>query len=119
MAVKKFEHEADTGAGHAILATWRGLGRGDVGAPYRTPTTNRTVQVLGRFGVGGAVRLEGSLLPEPTDDDWCVLNDPQGNPLTFTSGRVEQVQETTPMIRPRVTAGDEYTALTVVVRGEL
>lgn len=72
---------------------------------------HKEVQVLGTFGAGGSVTVEGSLDGGTT---WATLNDVQGNALTFTSARIEKIQETVAQVRARVTAGDGTTSLTVV-----
>ena len=100
------------------------LANGDVGAPVEAPDhAFKEIQVKGTFGAGGSVSLEGSLdagtadgaLADGSDRTWATLNDPQGNALTFTSARLERVQESTATIRPNVTAGDGTTALVVTV----
>ena len=73
----------------------------------------RCIQVFGTFGAGGSVQLEGSLQATPTV--WHILNDPQGNALVFTSGRIERVEENILHLRPFITAGDGTTSLTVIV----
>ena len=72
---------------------------------------HKEVQVLGTFGVGGTLLIEGSLDGGTT---WATLNDVQGNALSFTSARIEKIQETVAKIRARVSAGDGTTSLTVV-----
>ena len=94
--------------------TWSGLLNGDDGAPIEWAAyADRSVQVLGTFGAGGSAQMEGS----NTDGslNFIPLTDPQGNALTFTSGRIEQLEELTKQVRPHVTAGDGTTNLTVVV----
>lgn len=61
---------------------------------------DRSVQVDGTFSTG-TVTIEGS------NDKlvWLPLTDPQGNPLSFTAAKIEQLQELTLWVRPRVTAG--------------
>ena len=87
----------------------------DDGAPYSAfPFADRSIQVIGTFGTGGTLVMEGSNVPEPTlAAHWVTLTDPQGNALTFTTGRLEQVSEYTRWIRPRITGGDGTTSLTV------
>jgi len=93
---------------------WTGLLNGDDGAPYSDfYTTEKGVQVEGTFGAGGTVVIEGSLEEPPTN--YRTLNDPQGNALSFTSARIEKVQEPNGVIRPRATAGDGTTNLTVTM----
>lgn len=61
---------------------------------------DRSVQVFGTFG-GGTVVIEGS----NDGTNWETLTDPQGNALSITARRIEQIQELTAFIRPRITAG--------------
>jgi len=77
---------------------------------------DRSVQVLGTLGVGGSVRIEGSNKDAPvagTSADWAVLTDPQGNALDINALKIEAITEMVKWIRPRVTAGDGTTSLTV------
>lgn len=101
----------------AHVIEWTGLTQAtlDTGNPVEMPgSSDRSVQVTGTFGAGGSVRLEGSNKEAPTvDADYAVLTDPQGNALDVTSAKIEQVMELTRWIRPRVTAGDGTTSLTV------
>jgi hypothetical protein len=75
------------------------------------PGADRSVHVSGTFGASGSLTLEGS--NQATPATWVGLTDPQGNALTFTSARIEQIAEYTRWIRPRVTAGDGTTSLVV------
>jgi hypothetical protein len=101
----------------AHVITWTPLTQSglDSGTPIKMPgSADRCVQVLGTFGAGGSVRIEGSNVPNPTvDADYTVLTDPQGNALDLTAARIEQITEIPLWIRPRVTAGDGTTSLTV------
>lgn len=72
--------------------------------------TDKSVQVAGTFG-GATVSFEGS----NDGINWCVLTDPQGNPLTFTSPKIEMVTEASWWARPVVTGGDGSTSLNVLV----
>lgn len=93
-----------------VLVTWSGLLNGDDGAPYEAPPlADRAMQVVGVFGAGGTLVLEGTI----DGVNWAVLNDPQGNALTVTSAKIEQIMELVVSVRPRVTAGDGDTALVV------
>jgi hypothetical protein len=87
----------------------------DSGAPVKMPgSADRCVQVLGTFGAAGSVRIEGSNVVAPSvDADYTVLTDPQGNALDLTAARIEQITEVPLWIRPRVTAGDGTTSLSV------
>lgn len=84
----------------------------DVGAPAELmPFSDRTVQVVGTLGAGGSVRIEGSL----NGTDYSVLTDPQGNALDIATLKAETVMELVRYIRPRITAGDGTTSLTVLI----
>lgn len=98
----------------AVLLTWSGLTFTtlDTGAPVQwVDFADRCVQVIGTFGVGGSVTLEGS----NTTSNFLPLSDPQGNALTLTAARIEQVLELPRYVRPRVTAGDGTTNLEVTI----
>lgn len=93
--------------------SWTPLANGDSGSAvdlndYR----DRSVQVLGTFGTGGSVTLQGS---NDGGTTWATLTDQGGNNLTFTAAGIKHVQQLTEYIRPTVTAGDGTTALSVFV----
>lgn len=87
-----------------IVTSWSGLANGDDGVPVPFGySPERTAHVFGAFG-GGTVHLEGSCeLTNPTN--WQVLTDPQGNPLSLTSDKLETVMENTMWVRPRMAGG--------------
>lgn len=92
---------------------WTPLANGDSGSAvdlndYR----DRSIQVLGTFGTGGSVTLQGS---NDGGTTWATLTDQGGNNLTFTAAGIKHIQQLTEYIRPTVTAGDGTTALTVYV----
>lgn len=102
------------------LVTWAGLTNAttDVGAPIAMPGSyGRSVQVTGTLGAAGSVQIQGSNIVAPAvtfaSTDFVVLTDPQGNALDMNSLKIEEVQEITAWIRPKVTAGDGTTSLTV------
>ena len=102
-------------SGRAQLITWSGLLNGDDGGPVDwVDFADRCVQVTGTFGTGGSLTIQGS------NDGvvWSTLADPQGNALTVTSAKIEQVLELPRYVRPIVTAGDGSTNLvcTLVMR---
>jgi hypothetical protein len=97
-----------------VSVSWSGLlgSPVDDGLPYERPErSDRSVHVVGTFGTGGTIVLEGS--NEPTPTNWRTLTDPLGNALSFTATNLEQVVEVTRWVRPRVTGGDGTTNLTV------
>lgn len=94
------------------LLKWAALAQGDTGAPFKFPRhTDRSVHVKGTFGVGGTCVIEGDLEVAPAS--YATLNDPQGNPLSFSAEKIESILENATNIRPRVSAGDGTTALDV------
>jgi len=84
----------------------------DVGNALQMPgSSDRSVQFVGTFGVGGSIDLEGS----NDKVNWAILTDPQGNAITKTAAAIEMISELTRYIRPKVTAGDGTTDLDVFV----
>lgn len=89
---------------------WEGLLNGDSGDAQQVgQMSDKSVQVVGTFGTGGSINIEGS----NDGTNWEILVDPQGNALTFTSAALEQILENPRYIRPNVTAGDGTTDLDV------
>ena len=115
MATRAFTPVANDMRG--LAAQWSGLLQSslDTGTPAELPDyADRSVQIGGTLGVGGTVVIEGS----NDGTTYITLTDPQGNALSFTAiDRIEQVQEITRFIRPRVTAGDGTTNFTVTFYG--
>lgn len=102
----------DTKNSRTILVSWTPLQNGDDGdaIPF-SQYADKSVQVTGIFGAGGAVTFEGS----NDGVTWAALTDAQGNDLNFTTAKIEQVIEITYRVRPRVTAGDGTTSLSVTL----
>ena len=93
---------------------WSGLAHGDDGTPYILPyKTDRSVQVYGTFGAAGTATIQGSN-DVSGSITYATLNDPQGNALTITAAKIEQILECSLQVRPVVT-GDATTALTVLL----
>ena len=93
---------------------WVGLANGDSGAPVSFPgAADYSWHALETFSIGGTVVLEGSL--EKTPVNYYALKDPQGNDLSLTAAGGDMVSEMCMHIRPRVTAGDGSTSITVIV----
>lgn len=93
------------------VVTWTGLLNGDDGERAELAAfSDRSVQFTGTFGTGGSVTLEGS----NDGTTYFALSDPQGVAITRTAAGLKAVSELTRFIRPRVTAGDGTTSLTVV-----
>lgn len=96
----------------AVLVTWGTLANGDTGAPVDLPAhPDRTVHILGTFGVGGSVTLEGS----NAGVTYTALTDASSTAITKTAAAIETVLEVPKYTRPNVTAGDGTTALLVTM----
>lgn len=97
----------------AARITWTGLLNGDDGAPATgmSEFDDRSVQVQSTFGAGGTVLIEGTV----DGSNYQTLNDAFGVALSVTSARIRAVTEYVYAVRPRVTAGDGTTSLTVTM----
>lgn len=115
MAVRNFSAISGIDAYNgAVVGQWAGLLNTDTGAPLAVPLyADKSVQVEGTWGTGGALVFEGSI----DGVTYYTLNDPQGNALTFATGtvRIEAVLENCTFIRPRVTGGDGTTNLSAKI----
>lgn len=99
------------GDGSVAMFTWTPLTTHDAdgSAVELIPWADRCVQVTGTFGAGGTVVIEGS----NDNSNWATLYHAQGSAASFTAAGVRQIVETPRYVRPRVTAGDGTTSLTV------
>lgn len=96
----------------AVRITWTGLLNGDSGEAVTFGVyTDRSVQVVGTFGAGGSVTMQGS----NDNTNFVALSDARGNALAINSARIEQIEDLSYSIKPVVTAGDGTTSLTVVL----
>lgn len=95
-----------------MLVSWPAMQNGDDGLPVDfSQYADRSVQVAGTFGVGGTVRIEGTI----NGTDYAPLTDPQGNDLDMMSAKIESISELVRFIRPRVIGGDGTTSLNVSI----
>ena len=69
-----------------------------------------TFEVTGTWGAGGALVIEGS----NDGTNYFTLNDQANAALTLSANALKTVRDQPLYIRPRVTAGDGTTSLTVV-----
>jgi hypothetical protein len=104
-----------------VLVEWTGLVNGDTGEWIRVPQfADKTFHAYGTFGVGGNVQIEGSNedAPNVAGTNAGPLNDPGGSPINITAANeIEAVLENPLWVRPKVTAGDGTTSLTVRMLG--
>jgi hypothetical protein len=95
-----------------VIVTWPAMPVGESGQAIELANfADRSVQVVGEFGIGGSVRIEGSI----NGTDYAPLTDPQGNNLDIASAKIEAITELVRYIRPAVTAGDGSTSITVTM----
>ena len=74
---------------------------------------DKCVVVRGTFG-GATLTLQGANVEgTPATAAWQTLNDPQGNALTFTAARIEQLLENPYQLRPVLTGGGGTTSVLV------
>ena len=93
-----------------LLVQWGNLVNGDEGDPFiLSQYADRSVQIVGTFGTGGTVVLQGS------NDGvaYTTLTDNQGNPLSFNTPKLVQIMEIVVGIKPVVIGGDGTTNLNV------
>lgn len=84
----------------------------DIGLPIEFARfSDRSIQVVGTWGVGGSITMKGS----NDGTNYYALTDPQGNAITKTADALEQITELTQHIKPEITAGDITTSLTVTL----
>lgn len=113
MATVNLVDNDTSSAGRSIV--WETLTTANAdGQPFDPLTfADISIQVMGTFGAGGTLLIEGSNELVPTT--WATLNDPQGNALSITAAKMEHLLEGARWIRPRVSAGDGTTDLDVHV----
>lgn len=100
--------------GGVPVVIWSGLLNGDDGSPIQLSAfSEKTWQAVGTFGASGTVTIEGS----NDGTNWANISTRQGTtPLTLTSTtQINTSQDRPVWIRPRVTAGDGTTNVTVSV----
>lgn len=91
---------------------WQNLAPSDVGDPINLARfSDKTVQVFGTFGVGGTVVLEGSI----NGTNWAPLKNVFNGDISFTDDAIATITEVPAYIRPRVSAGDGSTSITILV----
>lgn len=100
---------------NSVLFSYPVMANGDSGAPISAVNyadySDRSVQVIGTFGAGGNLKVEGT--NEVTPTIYLTLNNAQSGALDIAAAGIKQVIENTLVTRPRVSAGDGTTALLV------
>lgn len=103
MPVAYSKKNVGQGDGSLVLITYTGLSETDLDPqPINLAEwSDISVHVQGTFNAGTVI-IEGTNFE---NSNFTTLNDPQGNPLSFTSAKMEQLMEIALQIRPRVSAG--------------
>lgn len=102
-----------------LLVRWANMANGDHGQAIQLPAyQDQTVQAVGTPGAGLAIGIEGSMVPVPDDSagslDFGSRADPSSTDLVLTAVRKhETIMDLSVWTRPRVTAGDGSTLVTV------
>lgn len=82
----------------------------DVGAALEMfGEADRSIQITGTFGVGGTIIIEGS----NDGATYATLKDHVGVALSLTAAGIYSVDQIVRYLRPRVSAGDGTTSLSV------
>lgn len=102
MAIKEFVNQNNEGFNDLFMVcTWSNLNNGDEGKEIQVVGyADRSIQVDGSFD-GGSLEMKGS----NDGINYYTLTDPQGNALSFTTAKIEQVSEITRFIKPVATGG--------------
>jgi len=94
------------------VTKWETVTNGDTGAQLNVADLpDKTVQVIGTFGTGGSINIEGS----NDGTNWEILTDIAGSAITLTAAGMRTITENPLYMRPNVTAGDGSTDLDVLV----
>ena len=113
MAEISFDRNQEQGNTYRVV--WDNLKNGDTGQPVSFPgAADYTIQVFGAFGTGGTVVMEGTCEKVAAGATFFALKDPQGNAMTYTTADGEMVSQVVMHLRPRISAGDGSTDLTVI-----
>ena len=98
-------------SGQAQVITWETLTTTNAdGASVELPYfSDRSVQVVGTFGTGGNLRIQGS----NDGTNWAALQGIDNSDLNITSACIKQIAPVTRYVRALVTAGDGTTDLDV------
>lgn len=96
----------------SVIVTWTGLLNGDDGAPVALPSYGeKTFQLSGTLGAGGTLQIEGS----NDGVTYSTLEDKQGVAATLAALAMVSVQDRPIYVRPRISAGDGTTSLSVIM----
>jgi hypothetical protein len=103
----------------AEIWKWTGVTEDDECLPAQVPhKADKTVQVVGDFGTGGAIDIEGAALPQGLETDFALLDDTNGNAMTILTKKPLVVAPNVSRLRPRPSAGtDVLVDIVLVITG--
>jgi hypothetical protein len=91
---------------------WSSMALNDDGQPIiLTRFNDRTIHVSGTFGTGGLVVLEGS----NDGVEYLAMRDVFNNVISANTAKLITLTEVPVYVRPRVSAGDGTTSITLTV----
>ena len=101
-----------------ILAIWTPVTENDTCevATGFSQHSDKTIHVIGEVG-GGSISFKGTALDSIDPDDFDILNDSSGLPLTFSARGIRCAQEHVPNVLPVGTGGTARNC-TLVVRAK-
>lgn len=106
MTGKAFQTENKGDAQHI---RWLALTTNDYGQAWENPiNSDKTVSILGNFGSGATVVLQGSNVWNPVltdDNDWHTITDTTETDLSVTAKTGAQILQNYRWLRPKVTGG--------------
>lgn len=92
---------AGGGSPNVYIVSWAAMGNADTGTEVQmSGASDRSVQIEGTFG-GATVVIQGS----NDGTNWQSLTDPQGNAISTTAAKLEQISELTRYVRPSTSGG--------------
>ena len=96
--------------GNIYHTVWETITDTDTGGPVTglSGAAERSVQVVGDFSGGLSVTIEGSNIPNATDNDasYSLLHDVNGDGLTITAEGIQMISENPLSIRVNTSSGD-------------
>lgn len=85
---------------------WEGVSESDTCSEIVVPhKSDKSVQVIGNFGAGGVIDIEGAVLPEGLETDLAVLTDIAGAALNVGDKTPRVIGPNVSRLRPKPSAG--------------
>lgn len=85
------------------LWKWEGITEADTCEPVKLePFSDKSVQIAGTVD---GISIEGSLVPDAGDDDYEILDEPNGDPITVSAGAIKSILPNVWFVRPKQPTG--------------